>query len=204
LKKKRGRKPKNQKTVNDFLEEEYTFNSDNESPETQEPQDIIDDTNSKGIRVMKKNTVRCDSLGSLVHVIALTTINLSSSKRWYVKINKPTLWLGLGVCSRNIVSHPAWRFNTSKNGCILFSTNGYSWNSNNNSENNCKLKDMPAIEPGDLISFFYDAKKLKLDIRFKDYSITLTNVYSESGILGPCAVFINWGDEISFLKFENI
>jgi hypothetical protein len=201
LKKKRGRKPKNQKATNENLEEDYNFNSEQDEQDSSE---IIDDKNSKGVRITRKNTVRCDTQGSMVHSFALTTVSLEQSMRWLVKINKVGRWLGLGVCCKNVVIGNNFRFNISYNGCFILSTNCYIWNPNVEGENNLKLREMPNIENGDIIQFYYDCKKLRLEIRFKEYTTILTNVFSENGPLVPCAIFLGYNDETSFFKFENI
>ena len=208
MKKKRGRKPKNHylKNNNQFLEDDFIMSPESEGIlyHNKDIPNLIDDRYLNGIKITKKNTVKCDALSKLEHRFCLSSIDLNSNIKWSIRINKIDRWLGMGVCERDLVINNKFKFSRGlemgiSNGCYLISSNGYSWNCNVKEENNNKLENMTKIVNEDIINFTYYDLQNKLEISFKDFSFVLTSVISKSGPLVPCVIFLSYEDEITFI-----
>jgi hypothetical protein len=173
-----------------FSEEEVTF-------------DLLDI--SKGISI-KLSTASCNSsLPKLEHRFAMTNNILNGSNcEWKVKIGSLNgKWLGLGLCLKELVISNKFKFVANKqtflHGTFLISTNGYSWNTNLDEQNNKFIANFPQIKSGDELGFrFYDNDE-KLEIVLGNFKVTLNEIsYPKGSYLVPCVVFLNPGDEVTF------
>jgi hypothetical protein len=173
-----------------FIEEEVTF-------------DLLDI--SKGISI-KLSTASCNSsLPKLEHRFAMTNNILNGSNcEWKVKISSLNgKWLGLGLCLKQLVISNKFKFVANKqtfvHGTFLISTNGYSWNTNYDQQNNKFIANFPQIKSGDELAFtFYDREE-KLEIAIGNFKVTLNEIiYPKGSYLVPCVVFLNPGDEVTF------
>jgi hypothetical protein len=135
-----------------------------------------------------------------------------------VKINSISGWIGIGVCLKELVISNKLKFVVNKmnfiHGTFMISTNGYSWNSNNEDENNCQLgKSFPKIKPGCEFTMRFEAEEETLHFKISQpecpvFEYTLTDVaYPRGNFLVPCVLFLNPGDEVVFknlIKYKPI
>jgi hypothetical protein len=115
--------------------------------------------------------------------------------------------MAFGCCLKEKVVANNYRFigHVKDHGCFVMSTNGYSWNTNNDEENNLKVGNesfpFPKLESGDVVYFYYNNEKSQLVISVKGFKCSLTNVGAPKGhLLVPCVIFLNYLDEITFTK----
>jgi hypothetical protein len=159
---------------------------------------------SKGIQILNSKAI-CLNNNKSEHRFLFANFNLNRNSEWKVTIgpNNP-VWLALGVCKKEQVIlnklrfvHTAQNFNHSFFG---FSTNGYLWNANNNTENNNWVSGFPHSIEGDSVCFRYLAEEKELYYKFSKnkYTGKITDVHSPGNVsLCPCIVFLNAGDEVN-------
>lgn len=144
------------------------------------------------------------------HKFVFANLNLSntdSETKWEVVINKRVNWMAFGVCRKDTVIANNYKFSATKgfdHGCFFISSNGFQWNSNDLKENNKKLEIsnlQSSFLNGDSIYFKYNSLKEELEIKVKNFTTILTSVNApDKTTLCPCVVFMNYADEVTFLK----
>lgn len=120
---------------------------------------------------------------------------------WSVTILQGEYWIGLGLCDKKRVIQNKMRFySSSKNyntGTFLVSSNGYSWNCNNDDENNKLIEGLKITEKKELF-FCYNPKQNELTYRLDNNSGKLTKIFPLLGnTLTPCVVFLDVGGYIN-------
>lgn len=164
---------------------------------------------SRGISVNVNTATCCSNVPKMDHRFAFTNNILDKSNyEWKVKINSLNgKWMGIGVCIKELIVSNKFRFVANKlnfmHGTFMISTNGYSWNTNNDSENNKVMEGFPNIREGDEIQFRYFYDDEKLEIIIGDFRAELTDIACpQSNYLTPCVVFLNPGDKVTFSKMR--
>lgn len=155
------------------------------------------------------NKAFCNIISKNEHKFVFANINLQRDAIWQVVINERIAWMAFGICRKDIVITNNYKFTACsivkgyEHGCFLISSNGFIWNNNVNDENNKKLeKPIPIIFlKGDIINLKYNSEQEELEISFQNFNFTLTKVSCpDKTMLAPCAIFMNYGDSVSFLK----
>jgi hypothetical protein len=161
---------------------------------------------SEGICIIG-NRVYCTSHIKNTHKFAFANIILKSEDvRWSIKISSQPKWIAFGVCIKTKVIQNNFEFSrTDKPGfshsCFGISSNGFTWNCNNQNENNVQLPDFPGIQKDDEIEFSYIAAKQELCIKIHEINITLTKVYApDNMVIVPCVIFLHFGDDVYFSR----
>lgn len=175
----------------------------------EEDSPIMIDVNyiSKGVSVVENRAIN-SSNSKNEHKFVFANLNLNTSKNaWKVVINNKTSWMAFGCCLKENVISNNYKFigHMKDHGCFVMSTNGYSWNTSNDEENNSKVGNevasFPKLETGDVVYFYYNNEKSFLSISVKGFKCVLTNVGSPKGLnLVPCVIFLNYLDEITFTR----
>lgn len=162
---------------------------------------------SKGISVNVNTAICSPNVGKTEHRFAMVSNLINETNcEWKVKIQKLNgKWLGIGVCLKELVISNKFKFvNNRQNfmhGTFMISTNGYSWNSFYDEENNILLKNFPQIISGDEIGFFYSSESEILEVTVGERKYHLNHVKSPRGnSLVPCVVFLTPKDEVAFSK----
>lgn len=159
------------------------------------------------------NKVICNSMIKNVHKFVFLKINAEYSLKnqiicWNLIINKKTAWMGFGMAKRQKVIENNYTFAGSgsnyDHGCFLISANGFLWNSNLKSQNNCKVTDFTELSSGDTIKFKFNRTLQTLEISYHKIYIKLESVSSDREDLSPCAIMMGNGDELSFALANNI
>jgi hypothetical protein len=184
------------------------------STSTPEPQNLpskteyFDNSNiSKGINITGSK-IMCQIIpgGKIEHKYCFANVNLNATEHaeceWKVKLHILSNWAAVGVCVKETVINNKYKFvnsnQTVSNGTWAFSSNGYTWNCLNPSENNLNIMGTTKIEFGDTIVFRYKnhTKELFYKIDGK-MSGKLTNIHvPKNQTLTPCFIFLHQGDEL--------
>lgn len=154
------------------------------------------------------NKVICNSLVKNQHkfIFAKCNFNNQGCISWNILINKKSGWMGFGVAKKNKVIENKYAFASSEknfdHGCFLISSNGFFWNSNLKSQNNCKISpDFVEPSTGDLINFKFSKPTCTLEISFNKFTTKLESIFSEKDDIVPCAIMMANGDELTFSAF---
>jgi len=169
--------------------------------------ELFDLTNvSKGLSVTNNKVLCLPNNNKSEHKFVFANIDLPSSPdkdvEWKIILNNPTSWLGLGICIKDTVLANKMRFvGKEASFCHAFfgiSSNGYSWNCHNTTENNTYVNNFPSLIKGDVITFRYSSEMKELHYKISNkFSGKLTHVYAPKGSsLSPSMIFLNPGDEI--------
>jgi len=213
---KRGKKPKNlntnnnnTSTNNNISSAKLSFNpgarvtrSQEQEVNTQKEDMILDMvSSSKGITI-NSNTAICSANSKNEHRCVFANIILNDTeKKWQVKVVNLKNWLGVGVSLKEVVICNKFKFVYSNplfnHGTYMISSNGISWNSNNQKENNTKIKNFPGIKVGDVITLTYNARKSELEFTIGDFEYVMHDVVSIRAFLVPTVVFLSIGDEVT-------
>jgi hypothetical protein len=86
----------------------------------------------------------------------------------------------------------------SDHGCYLISSNGFFWNSNLKTQNNCKISPFSDIVVGDDINFKYNKTARILEVFNNKFNAKLENINCEPEEIRPVAILMANGDEITF------
>jgi muramidase (phage lysozyme) len=160
---------------------------------------------SKGIQIQNSKVVCLNNTNKAEHKFVFSNFNLNRNAEWKVSINPVynTSWLALGVCVKENVIANKYRFvfnsPTFNHSFFGISTNGYLWNSNNNTENNNYICNFPHIVKGEVIFFKFLLEEKELYYKFGDNKFTgkISEVYpTKNTTLCPCIIFLNSGDEV--------
>ncbi len=115
--------------------------------------------------------------------------------------------MGFGMAKRQKVIDNNYLFAGSgsnfDHGCFLISANGFLWNSNLKSQNNCRVPDFVELGSGDTIKFKFNKTLNNLEISYSKIFIKLESVSSEKDDLYPCAIMMGNGDDLSFSLANN-
>lgn len=124
---------------------------------------------------------------------------------WRLTVNKKSSWFAFGCCQKERVISNDYKFVASlkEHGCFMLSSNGYSWSTNREDQNNVKVMEnlslFPQLDISDVIYLKYKKNKNELIINFKDFTWKLHNVTCPQGnYLVPCVVFIHYLDDVTF------
>ncbi len=169
-----------------------------------EKEDMILDmvSSSKGITI-NANSAVCSANSKNEHRCVFANMILNDTeKKWQVKVVNVKNWLGIGVSLKEVVICNKFKFVYSNplfnHGTFMISSNGISWNSNNQKENNSKIKNFPGIKIGDVITLSYKSKKSELEFHIGDFEYVMHDVVSIRAFLVPTVVFLSLGDEVMF------
>ena len=177
--------------------------SQEQEPSLQKDDFILDMvSSSKGITI-NSNSAICSANSKNEHRCVFANIILNDTeKKWQVKVVSLKNWLGVGVSLKEVVICNKFKFVYSNplfnHGTYMISSNGISWNSNNQKENNTKIKNFPGIKVGDVITLNYNAKKSELEFNIGEFEYVMHDVVSIRAFLVPTVVFLSLGDEVSF------
>jgi hypothetical protein len=175
------------------------------TPDGMKKKDHIFDMNniSKGIQIYN-NRATCLNNTKAEHRFVFANIVLNDKEiEWRIILNTTSTWVGLGICIKDQVISNKFRFVSSgsnfNHAFFGISINGYQWNANIQTENNCFLS-FPQPAKGDMIVFKYSAEFKELHYKIPNkYAGKISNVYAaKGGILTPCIIFLNAGDEVLF------
>jgi hypothetical protein len=105
--------------------------------------------------------------------------------------------LSVGVCMKEIVTGPNFKFTPMTHSSFLVSMNGYTWNCNNEAENYIKIN-LPLKEKNNSLDLEYSSSLSQLVFIMNSQRVTtLTNVFAKDNCtLVPCCVFYDDGEEI--------
>ena len=121
---------------------------------------------------------------------------------WKIQINKKVGWMAFGISRPKKVIENNYSFsgnaNNSDHGCYLISSNGFFWNSNLKTQNNCKISNFSEIVVGDDINFKFNKTAKTLEISNSKFSTRLENICCEPEEIRPVAIMMANGDEITF------
>ena len=173
-------------------------------------EDIIWNFNNQEISnglMVEKNKVISNSTTKNIHLFSFINTQLKGDSiyKWRVNILKYSTWIAFGVCDKAKVIKNNFIFTSTQqtfnNGCFLLSSNFYSWNCNNLSENNKSIKSNSKLNTKDTVILEYNGKNNELNFSNGSFVMKLTKVKSNS-VLVPCVIFLCNGDEINidFLK----
>lgn len=149
------------------------------------------------------------------HTFLFTSKNINTTTcadypSWKIKILTSSLWLGFGLCDKKKVLSNRMRFisprndRTSYHGSYLISTNGYTWNCNNENENNRQIE-LPVIDKGTIVEIIYNKNAKELSFKIGESTIKLTKVcpiIEGNKMLTPCVVFLHTGNSVEFLDIK--
>lgn len=158
---------------------------------------------SKGVSV-NLNVAVCNNTTKNEHKFAMANnVCNDTNCEWKVTINELSGWLGIGVCLKELVASNKFKFSSSRttflHGTFMVSTNGYSWNTNNEEENNKYVDGFPKLKAGDEVKFKFEYDKEELTIKVGSFSFVMTDVcYPKGNALVPCVVFLMPGDKVTF------
>ena len=89
-------------------------------------------------------------------------------------------------------------------GSYLISTNGYTWNCNNEEENNRQIE-LPEISKGTIMEIIFNKAAKQLTFKVGGSTVKLTNVtplIAGDKMLTPCVVFLHSGNSVEFLDVK--
>jgi len=156
--------------------------------------------------------VICNSIAKNQHKFVFVKINQDYNQKnqivcWNVILSKKSGWMGFGLAKRQRVLDNNYTFAGSGNnfdhGCFLISSNGFYWNSNLKTQNNCKIPDFVEPSTGDIIKFKYNKSVSTMEISYNKFYTKLESVSSEKDDLYPCAIMMANGDELKFSLANN-
>jgi hypothetical protein len=159
-------------------------------------------SSSKGITI-NANTAICSANSKNEHRCVFANMILNDTeKKWKVRVVNVTNWLGIGISLKEVVICNKFKFvycNPGFNhGTYMISSNGISWNTNNQKENNVKIKNFPGIKIGDVITLSYNSRLSELEFKLGDFEYVMHDVVSIRAFLVPTVVFLSLGDEVTF------
>ena len=132
----------------------------------------------------------------------------NSSYSWSVKIEE-SFWTGFGLVDLLQLEKKEFFFNSKKdNGTFIVCNNGYTWNENNEKENN-KFPLDPFTKKNSTIKFTYIPSKKTLEYKITSFngeqkgSLTDVHPKAENSVLYPCLVFLNENTSASFGEFKR-
>ena len=140
----------------------------------------------------------------------IDTTTCSDFPSWKIKFLSSSLWLGVGLCDKKKVLTNKMRFVSPRNdrnayhGSYLISTNGYTWNCNNEEENNRQIE-LPEISKGTIMEIIFNKAAKQLTFKVGGSTVKLTNVtplIAGDKMLTPCVVFLHSGNSVEFLDVK--
>jgi hypothetical protein len=122
--------------------------------------------------------------------------DLTNTIRWRISGDLSSTF-SLGVCMKELVTHRNFKFTPMTHSSFLLSMNGFTWNTNNEAENNHQIN-LRKNEKYNSVEVKYSHSNRSLTYYVNNEKVlTLTNVSPNDGYsLVPCCVFKEDGDEI--------
>lgn len=179
--------------------------------------DLFDIYNTKEVKVNGDvlTLMRASEKKEHVYVFSKVCIpdNDIQSYSWSVIFQTESNWIGAGLCDVEQVKlngfafSPNSRIKNYSSGVFMISTNGYTWNCLNESQNGCLENDL-IRHKGTQIDFTYEPLKKELTYTYRDLSkfktSTLKNVTSIKGKgLNPAIIMLHPNDQIQMTKIKR-
>ena len=156
---------------------------------------------SKEISIYEK-TAKVESILKNKHIFLFTQEPVIEGSSWIIKIDKINGWIGFGLCNKEefLISDNIVKLKSLPHYFYLLSSNGYSWHSTNENENDNFVDDnFINIKEGTEIKMGYTLGGiLKFTVGSKNYF--LNDVINDNDSqLYPCVLFLNSiGDQVTF------
>ena len=147
---------------------------------------------------------RCNSNISKESIFVFCNYTISKKRQKNIftfSIFPSSSWIGLGLCDKDLLKENNLKLSSHiNNGLFIISTNGYTWNSNELSQNEMRIPNFVPMLIKEDITFEYKKETKDLIYSFGNrYSGKLINVYpTKSKKLTACIVFMNENDEVKF------
>jgi len=189
----------NQKEI-DYLLNDSPYERNSESNdfidiETAKYSNIFDVVNISPDVKIKGSRVICKTKMKNKNHFVLFNKELQGNYEWIIKIVKCNQWISIGLCDKNQVLKNNLQFIGGKgHGCFILTSNSYTWNARNKSENNIKIKSFPNFKDDDTISLEYKNSEKSLYFTNNLQTVKLSNVYGDN--LVPCIILSSDGDEL--------
>lgn len=161
-----------------------------------------------GLHFPNPQTAVCTEKNDTCHKFALGTPNpIYKNLEFEMKLVTVKGWIGIGLISKYKYQKNEFKFlKDSKgkafedHGSFLLSSNGYSWNCNNEQENNVRVKEGALFSSGDTVKIVFDSLMKTLTFKFmttqEEYKLTNISINNDIS-LTPCAIFLREGDSVT-------